>query len=355
MPTFELELVPGLLTTRRDVAQSFGGATFGGIEPAVESKMVLVYSDPSAGEAHGYTFDGQAEDDERGPLYYYTGEGPKGDQQLTGGNASLRWHKEADRTVHLFVADGWAPHPVTGRRTGTRQQRYIGQMVVDDLEPFERRTAAGADGELRQVIVFRLRPDPAADYPPLFKAQDAVHPATVTQAVEVDVTEPELSDEPEDGAGGSVPVQPGAVEVETEAHTTDETTANIPGGLRTIRRREAQLVAAYKAHLQELGHTVRAHQITVAGVRGPLRTDLYDVTDNVLYEAKGTARRSDVRMAIGQLRDYRRHINAPDDLRLAILLPGDPGDDLRDLLGSEEITLVIRTAGGFERFEPPQN
>ncbi|MFB8169352.1 hypothetical protein ACFC60_15540 [Kitasatospora purpeofusca] len=354
MVNHDVELVPGVLTTRKEVAGAFGGAPYGGIEPAVASGMVFVYSDPKVGERHGYTFDGQAEDDDRGPLYLYTGEGPTGDQVFTDGNKALLQHVKDGRTVHLFAANGNVVDPVTGKKKKGKQQRYIGQMIVDPDEPFEWRRAPGTDGVERWVIVFHLRPDPQAAFAPQFTPADAIPAATGHAVVDLDV-----EDEPGAGAGAAadlaiddvVPAGPSSTQVETEEHATDATVANIPGGQRTIQRREGRLTKAYKAHLVAAGHTVKRFQITVEGVATTLKTDLYDVTDNVLYEAKGTVRRDDVRMAIGQLFDYRRHIDAPEGLRLAVLLPGDPGKDLRGLLDDLGIALVIRTAGDdFEGF-----
>ncbi|MEU9077645.1 hypothetical protein [Kitasatospora sp. NPDC048538] len=345
MANHDLELVPGLLTTRAEVAAAFGGARYGGIEPAVDSDMVLVYSDPKVGELHGYTFDGQAEDDDRGPLYLYTGEGKTGDQAFTDGNKALRDHAKDNRTVQLFVADGNVIDPITGKKKKGKRQRYIGQMVVDPDEPYEWRRAPGTDGAERWVIVFHLRPDLQATFPPVFTPADAIPPATGHVVVDLDTeTEPETDAEAED----AVPAGPSSSQVETEEHFTDEAVTNIPGGQRTIQRREGRLTQAYKAHLVAVGHTVKRFQISVPGVATTLKTDLYDVTDNVLYEAKGTVRRDDVRMAIGQLFDYRRHIDSPEGLRLAVLLPGDPGKDLRALLDTLGIALVIRTADGFE-------
>jgi 5-methylcytosine-specific restriction protein A len=351
MPTFDLDLVPGLRTTRTIVMDALGGNKYGGIEPADESALVFVYSDPAAGEEFGYTFDGQAEDDECGPLYYYTGEGPSGRQEFTDGNKSLLRHAEDGRTVHLFVADGYWHNPVTGRKTGARQQRYIGQMVVDSVQSHDRRQAPGRDGQMRSVIVFHLRPDPAAVHPVAFTPADAIPPAPQNQELQIDFDIPEL--DPDAELEPAAPVAPSAAQVETEAHNTDETVANIPGGVRTVVRWESTLTHAYKAHLVAAGHTVTRFQIMVEGVRGALKTDLYDATDNVLYEAKGTIRRDDIRMAIGQLRDYRRHVTTPPNLRLAVLLPGDPGKDLRDLLVAENIALVTRTADGFDGFPLP--
>lgn len=349
MANHDLELVPGMLTTRADVVAAYGGGLRRGIEAAVESKMVFVYSDPKIGEKHGYTFDGLAEDDEHGPLYFYTGEGPVGDQTLTSGNKAIEKHREAGRALHLFAANGQVIDPVTGKKKKGKQQRYIGQMVVDAIQPLEWRRAPGSDGEERWVVVFRLRPDPQAKFPPKFTKADAIPPATEYAVVELDAEAgPDAESEIE--ADEAVSAGPSSSQVETEEHATDETVANIPGGQRTIQRREGRLTKAYKAHLVAAGHTVKRFQIAVEGVATTLKTDLYDVTDNVLYEAKGTVRRDDVRMAIGQLFDYRRHIDAPDGLRLAVLLPGDPGKDLRSLLDTLGIAVVIRTGDGFEGF-----
>ncbi|CAM5662245.1 hypothetical protein SPURM210S_04890 [Streptomyces purpurascens] len=155
-----------------------------------------------------------------------------------------------------------------------------------------------------------------------------------------------------------MPWEPDAVlettAVPPEQHATDSTTANITGGQRTVIRREGRLVAAYKAHLESLGHVVHRFQIRIEGEKGTFLTDLYDATDNVLYEAKGKALREQVRMAIGQLLDYRRHLDeVPDGLRLAVLLPEAPSADLRSLLEIEDIALVTQSADGFAGFPLP--
>ncbi|WP_435130855.1 hypothetical protein [Actinacidiphila sp. bgisy144] len=323
-------LVPGDFTTRAELARLVGGSLQGGIVPIVDTKMVLVFSDPQAGAEHGYTFDGRAEDDERGPLYLYTGAGATGDQALTGVNGSLLRHAEMGREVHLFVADGYVG------KSKTVRQRYVGQVVVDPEQSYEECWSTSNSVEPRRLYVFRLRP--AATGELALTDRDLLQPAPATTVLEVPT-----SSEPRIGT-------PGATAVPVERHGTDQTTANLPGGSVAIVRREGQLVTAFQQVLAEAGHTFHRHQITVAGEPGSLMTDLYDDTDNVLYEAKGKSRRIDVRMAIGQLRDYRRHLNTPPGLRLAVLLPGDPGEDLRDFLAAENIALVTQSDDGFEGF-----
>lgn len=324
--TTTLELVPGGLTTRDKVAATFGCGKFQGIEPAVDAKKVFVYSDPSAGAEFGYTFDGRAEDDEYGPLYLYTGYGADGDQVLKSRNKSLRYHVEAGRELHLFVADGTMPDSDTVR------QRYIGQMSIDPINPVEIRRGLGKNKKMRDALVFRLRPVPGSS--PAWTDADWLQPAPET-AVE------EIEDKP------SIPAQTGVKDKKSEQHTTTETVAIIPGGQRKVIRREGLLVEAFKKHLTAAGHSHKTFQITLAGEIGALTPDLYDATDHVLYEAKGLTTRANIRMAIGQLADYRRHIPGDKVPRVSVLLPSEPSNDLKDLLAKESVALVYQTEAGF--------
>lgn len=331
-----LDLVPGLITTREKVAQAYGGSIYsGGIVPAKKSNMVFVYSDPAVGEKFGYTFDGQAEDDEFGTLYLYTGAGAEGDQEFVRGNKSLLETATNGQEVHLFVADSRVPGKKEVR------QRYIGRVVLDPIEPYEVRWSPVGDGTLRRIIVFRLRPAEGAEL--FLLEQDAMKPAAQTTVLEVSL-EQKLA---------KLPAQSGTKEKKTEQHSTPETTANITGGTRTMRRREGQLVKAFESHLEQAGHSFKSFQITIEGEPGALTPDVYDETDHVLYEAKGQATRSNVRMAIGQLADYRRHLHNVEKLRVAVLLPSAPTPDVRDLLAAQQIALVYQTEDGFQGFPIP--
>ncbi|GAA4910270.1 hypothetical protein GCM10023237_32810 [Streptomyces coeruleoprunus] len=332
--TTTLELVPGLITTRDEIAAAFGCGTYQGIEPAKDAKKVFVYSDPSAGAEFGYTFDGRAEDDEYGPLYLYTGYGANGDQELKSRNKSLRYHVEDGRELHLLVAHGKVPGG------GAMQQRYIGPMVVDPINPVEVRRGLGKDNKMRNALVFRLRP--VAGSAPAWTDEDRLQPAAKTAIEEIDVQP-------------KIPAQTGVKDKNAEEHTTAETMANIPGGQRKVVRREGLLMEAFKKHLTAAGHTHKTFQITLAGEVGALTPDLYDETDHVLYEAKGQTTRSNVRMAIGQLADYRRHIPKPDGLRVAVLLPSEPSPDVKDLLATQGVHLVFQTENGFAGFPLPSN
>ncbi|WP_060181067.1 hypothetical protein [Streptomyces sp. IMTB 1903] len=327
--TTTFELVPGRLTTRDEVAAIFGCGKYQGIEPGVDAKKVFVYSDPSAGAEFGYTFDGRAEDDEYGPLYLYTGYGANGDQEMKSRNKSLRYHVEDGRELHLFVAHG------TVEGSGTVQQRYIGQMTVDPINAVEVHRGLGKDNKMRNALVFRLRPVPGSK--PAWTAEDRIQPAPATVIEDIDLST-------------LIPAQTSVKDKNSETHTTAETIADIPGGPRKVQRREGLLMEAFKEHLKAAGHAHKSFDMTIAGEVSVLTPDLYDITEHVLYEAKGQTTRSNVRMAIGQLADYRRHVPNSDGLRVAVLLPSEPSNDIKALLASQKIHLVYQTEDGFAGF-----
>ena len=71
-------------------------------------------------------------------------------------------------------------------------------------------------------------------------------------------------------------------------------------------RREQALVLELEAYLRRQGHDATRLKIVPAGEKRPIFCDVYDKTAGVLIEAKGTVAREALRMAIGQLMDYRR-------------------------------------------------
>lgn len=119
----------------------------------------------------------------------------------------------------------------------------------------------------------------------------------------------------------------------------------------TAVRQEAQLVQRFVAYLEDCGHQVGRFRIQPPGESTSLYTDIFDVTDGCLYEAKASSTREAVRMAIGQLLDYSRHISPPP--RLAILLPGLPTSDLLALLKLYKIVCV--SDAGSEGFKMATN
>ena len=109
----------------------------------------------------------------------------------------------------------------------------------------------------------------------------------------------------------------------------------------TARRTEAQLVLDFTAWLRSIGHQVTSHHYTV--VSPPLRTDAVDETEHRIWEAKAEPSRASVRMAIGQLFDYRRHETTAHSI--GVLLPRAPSADLLDLITSTGAQAAWRSGG----------
>ncbi|MDV6281491.1 hypothetical protein [Rhodococcus jostii] len=111
---------------------------------------------------------------------------------------------------------------------------------------------------------------------------------------------------------------------------------------------EAELVDRFAAHLKALGRTVQGYRIQPEGGMLPLFVDIHDATTNHLYEAKASASREAVRMALGQLLDYRRGFDERPDI--SVLLPERPTEDLLKLLAENSVGCTYETASGaFER------
>jgi hypothetical protein len=299
--TPEWDLLPGTQIERKTLQERFGGRTQGGIGPSRQSPNVFVFSDPAAGEPHGYV-DGWRADG----AFHYTGEGQRGDQQMKSGNASILNHAEEGRALRVFMG---------ARGTVT----YEDEFELDSDEPWYTTDAPETGGgPLRSVIVFRMRPK-TIDPKPARSKLDELADAEVEQvAVEEQWTEKAF-------------VDPSREPYEAE-------------------RREQKLVLAYRAHLERAGHLVGRLKIKPRGEAKPLFSDLFDETDNVVIEAKGTTNRAAVRMAIGQLADYGRFVSPTPIVR--ILLPASPRADLLDLCRSQQIGVVIPTATGFRTIDP---
>ena len=102
-------------------------------------------------------------------------------------------------------------------------------------------------------------------------------------------------------------------------------------------RREQKLVLWLAGRLEREGHDVCRLQFLPEGEAAPIFCDLYDKTTNTLYEAKGTTTRIAMRMAIGQLADYARFVDAK---RRIVLMPERPRPDLVSLAEGQRIEVL---------------
>jgi hypothetical protein len=106
--------------------------------------------------------------------------------------------------------------------------------------------------------------------------------------------------------------------------------AGAEGGRRT--RAEFELVSRYGDWLARSGIRAVSRLYCAAGLARPFLCDVFLPGRNVLIQAAPSDRRSDIRMVIGQLIDYRHfESTAPSS---AILLPYAPSAEIRDFLSA---------------------
>lgn len=103
---------------------------------------------------------------------------------------------------------------------------------------------------------------------------------------------------------------------------------------------ERRLVRAYQ---EALKRELSAWWIPIKGTT--LRSDAFDAQRNLLIEAKANTARPSLRMAVGQLLDYARHLTPTP--RLAVLLPEKPDNYALKYLEDCHVGTIWRTATGF--------
>jgi len=118
-----------------------------------------------------------------------------------------------------------------------------------------------------------------------------------------------------------------------------------------IHQNEDKLVQRYAKYLKEKKQIdLKKHQIDISGENSTLETDGWIDETKTLIEAKyfkkGESPRQKIRMAIGQLQDYRRHLKTTPK-SLAILLPRCPINDLVELLHLQEIDIIYEDESKF--------
>ncbi|MFE9372008.1 restriction endonuclease [Streptomyces sp. NPDC006711] len=280
----------GTKVKRGEIHDEYGGNRQKGISHPAGHPYIFLFSNAGRGRQNGY-YDGWGEDG----CYHYCGEGRYGDQEMTGGNLEVAQHAQQNRSLHLFESakDGVVAN--------------LGQFVLDQEKPWFTAEAPDADGDTRTVIMFIL------------------HPVDATPNTDDLVASPAASTAVQD--------------VEVEKYNVEHMTVTPSGEPRKADRREAKLVKAYRQYLESQGHVVTRKKILPEGEVKHLYTDLYDVTDKLLIEAKATVTREAIRMAIGQLFDYRRFVTPTPDI--ALLLPSQPRPDLLKLCHAAEVAAQV--------------
>ena len=101
MTSITWQLQSGDVVERTLLHERYGGRRYGGIAPSRSTPNVMIFTDPSIGQTHGY------HDRWDGPMLLYVGEGQRGDQHLTHGNKAILEHQRAERALRVFQGRGW--------------------------------------------------------------------------------------------------------------------------------------------------------------------------------------------------------------------------------------------------------
>lgn len=292
----------GDLVTRRDLASHFGGSGQSGIETPKGQPHIFVFSDPSTGSKHGYNFDGWAAD---GSAFFYTGAGRLGPQEFVRGNKALKDARSRGKTIHLFAADG------NEVGTSTRLHRYLGEFELDQVDPHRVEEAPDGIGIVRTVIVFRLVPR-----------------GTATATISQDLI-----------ASAPPAMQTGWFETTREASDSLSFPRKAVAESAIVRRErlfEDRLISAIEA----TGKTATRLSIVIPGQGAALFTDTWVREDRELFEVKADATRNNIRMAVGQLLDYARHID-PRPSHLTVVVPVRPVEDLVEFVKSLGLGIAV--------------
>lgn len=293
----------------------------------------MIYTDPDQGTLNGYNYDGWDANDDS--VFYYTGEGRHGDQEIREGNKAILNHE----------ADGPCPEALrgTGRtapswRQATALPRRLLCRSRGSLPHGSRPRRSPTAPTGHRLPADQTRREPAVGTSRAAGIRTAG--GNARSARQASDTEAQVDeDESVEYLAGDADV----VLVPSEQNTITEFELQPRTG--TIARRgEAKLVSSFEAHLRQQGHDLRRCRIKITGERHELVTDTYDVTDRKLYEAKSKSDRATVRLAIGQLLDYLRFIA---DVRGCLLLPDEPSEDVKLLIRSCGFGLVYRRLGSW--------
>jgi hypothetical protein len=143
-----LKLILNHFYDKKFIREELGVGAYGGIRPNKNKNIVAVFFDSHPMRKINDYGRNVYEDyyDENTELYYYTGQGQKGDQKLM--NTGNKWLFNSISNDEIKVLLFRQFHP-TGRH------KYLGQVKVID---YRDQIQTDADGTRRTVLIFTLKP-----------------------------------------------------------------------------------------------------------------------------------------------------------------------------------------------------
>jgi len=273
-----------------------GGSDQHGMTSCLGGSAFLLFHNKTAGKLYGYDrWEGWQTDGS----FRYTGQGAKGDQRFTRSNKSLIQMSSLGKPIHLFQTD----------KKGNPYE-YTGLVTLGD-PPYEIKLAPDKNGEERQVIVFHLIPLGHTTTPDLQLNSNQVE---CSQGI---WTPPKVDS-----------LRPSSV-------------SKVPTQIELV---EMQLQARFGNYMESIGETVRTISISLQGQKGSLKPDFFLESRNWVVEAKPSASREHIRLAIGQVLDYANLLKmSGKQVKPAVLLPMPPPPDLVDLMKKLQINLIVET------------
>ena len=141
-----MDLIAGNIYVRKEIHAEFGGSQQGGITPTKDSNKVFIWSNES-GPHHGYQ-DGWSDD---GKLYFYTGAGQNGDQDIEAPrhNGRLLRHSENGDEVLLFL----------GQKGPGGLWKYECELSLIDYEFFQTKDVDNRNRKAVRFILERVEHD----------------------------------------------------------------------------------------------------------------------------------------------------------------------------------------------------
>lgn len=147
--------VGALYNRQAQIHALLGGQQQGGISTPKDNPVIIAFTG-EAGISHGYR---DFWDDNE--IFHYFGEGQTGDMRYTGGNRAIEQHVSDGKKLILFQMMGKG-----------RPYRYLGEFV--SLTSYIQPNTPDTDGELRDAIVFRMRPVATNDEFGLLEEETAI-------------------------------------------------------------------------------------------------------------------------------------------------------------------------------------
>ena len=228
-----------------------------------------------------------------------------------------------------------------GEVVGKAVNRIPGLVIPDEI-----RDGFGSARKLKPFVSWSgspPRPIPIREVIRHTTALAQLHPETNAEHKKVcDWMDQQLSTKPADPGDQKEGAPKTTIIVDSPEHHQLDYKVQTQARVLKAKKDEARLLEAYKEWL-----ALQEREISAARY-GRIQCDAYEADRKNLIEAKTSARREHVRMAVGQLLDYayqgRKELGV---VNKAILLPVEPPEDIKNWLESLDIRIIWREKNVF--------